>query len=140
MPSSPAQVAGSAGFTPVLAVEGAEHGIRVNALAPIAATRMLLPHLGENTQLSPEAMAMMNAVVSELDPALVAPVAAFLAHEDCPITGEIYTAGGGVHFNGTHSADIDGRLAQLGTDGYGRRAPRPPARSADRRNPASSGG
>jgi hypothetical protein len=28
-------------------------------------------------------------------PELVAPMAAFLAHEDCPVTGEIYTAGFG---------------------------------------------
>jgi hypothetical protein len=28
-------------------------------------------------------------------PELVAPMAVFLAHEDCPVTGEIYTAGAG---------------------------------------------
>jgi hypothetical protein len=28
-------------------------------------------------------------------PDLVAPMAAFLAHEDCPVSGEIYTAGAG---------------------------------------------
>ena len=28
-------------------------------------------------------------------PDLVAPMAAFLAHEDCPVTGEIYAAGAG---------------------------------------------
>ena len=30
-----------------------------------------------------------------LDPALVSPVVVFLAHENCPVTGELYTAGGG---------------------------------------------
>ena len=30
-----------------------------------------------------------------MPPELVAPMVAFLAHEDCPVTGEIYTAGGG---------------------------------------------
>ena len=30
-----------------------------------------------------------------MSPDLVAPMVAFLAHEDCPVTGEIYTAGFG---------------------------------------------
>ncbi|TMR98895.1 hypothetical protein [Nonomuraea basaltis] len=38
---------------------------------------------------------MMNALAGKLDPALASPVVAFLAHEDCPVTGEIYTAGAG---------------------------------------------
>ncbi|MEV6590786.1 SDR family NAD(P)-dependent oxidoreductase [Streptomyces acidicola] len=87
-----------AGFTRVLAVEGAEHGIKVNAIAPIAATRMLTQHLGdtaEGRRRDPAAVAMVDAIVERLDPALVSPVVAFLAHEDCPVTGEIYTAGAG---------------------------------------------
>lgn len=87
--------AGVAGFTRVLAVEGAEHGIKVNAIAPIAATRMLVKHLGEGSRLDPANTAMVNAVLGRLDPELVAPVVAFLAHEDCPVTREIYTAGAG---------------------------------------------
>ena len=31
----------------------------------------------------------------EMSPDLVAPMVAFLAHEDCPVSGEIYTAGAG---------------------------------------------
>ena len=50
-------------------------------LAPIARTRMTEKLLGP---LAPK-----------LDPGLVAPVAAWLVHEDCPVTGEIYSAGGG---------------------------------------------
>jgi hypothetical protein len=37
----------------------------------------------------------MKTLVARLDPALVAPAVAFLAHEDCPATGEIFTAGAG---------------------------------------------
>jgi hypothetical protein len=33
--------------------------------------------------------------LQKLDPALVAPVVAFLTHRDCPVTGEIYTVGAG---------------------------------------------
>jgi len=85
--------AGLIGLTRVLAQEGAEHDIKVNAIAPIAATRMLTHSMTE--PLEPAAQAMMNAVTSKLDPALVSPVVVFLAHEDCPVTGEIYTAGAG---------------------------------------------
>jgi NAD(P)-dependent dehydrogenase (short-subunit alcohol dehydrogenase family) len=90
--------AGVAGLTRVLAMEGADHDIKVNAIAPIAATRMLTDSMTRaegDPELDPAAMAMMNAVVGKLDPALVSPVVAFLAHEDCPVTGEIYTAGAG---------------------------------------------
>ena len=89
---------GLIGFTRVLAIEGAEHNIRVNAIAPVAATRMLAVNMAqaeEERQLDPADLAMMHAVTNKLDPALVSPVVAFLAHEDCPVTGEIYTAGAG---------------------------------------------
>jgi NAD(P)-dependent dehydrogenase (short-subunit alcohol dehydrogenase family) len=91
---------GLIGFTRVLAAEGAEHNIRVNAIAPIAATRMLAVNMAQaeednGRKLDPAALAMMQAVIARLDPALVSPVVTFLAHEDCPVTGEIYTAGAG---------------------------------------------
>jgi len=84
--------AGVAGLTRVLALEGAEHNIKVNAIAPIAATRMLSQSLAD---AGGAGTALMSAVVDRLDPALVSPVVAFLAHEQCPVTGEIYTAGAG---------------------------------------------
>jgi NAD(P)-dependent dehydrogenase (short-subunit alcohol dehydrogenase family) len=89
---------GLVGLTRVLALEGAEHNIKVNAIAPIAATRMLsqsMPGNDDSRQVNHAALAMMRSFVDRLDPALVSPVVAFLAHEDCPVTGEIYTAGGG---------------------------------------------
>jgi NAD(P)-dependent dehydrogenase (short-subunit alcohol dehydrogenase family) len=70
------------GLTRVLASEWAKYGIRVNAVAPMAATRMT------ESLLPPE-------LVAGLDPAAVAPVVAWLAHESCPVTGNIYSAGGG---------------------------------------------
>jgi NAD(P)-dependent dehydrogenase (short-subunit alcohol dehydrogenase family) len=72
---------GLVGLARVLAQEGARYGIKVNVLAPIARTRMTEELLGP---LAPK-----------LDPRLVAPVAAWLVHEDCPVTGEVYSAGGG---------------------------------------------
>jgi NAD(P)-dependent dehydrogenase (short-subunit alcohol dehydrogenase family) len=91
---------GLIGFTRVLAAEGAEDNIKVNAVAPIAYTRMLT-HSIDNAE-QPEdaaAQAVLDDLVSQylqkLDPGLVAPVAAFLTHRDCPVTGEIYTVGAG---------------------------------------------
>jgi NAD(P)-dependent dehydrogenase (short-subunit alcohol dehydrogenase family) len=72
---------GLVGLARVLAQEGARHGIKANVLAPIARTRMTEELLGE---LAPK-----------LDPRLAAPVAAWLVHEDCPVSGEIYSVGGG---------------------------------------------
>ena len=73
---------GLVGFTRVLANEGKKSNIKANAIAPVAMTRMteeLLGGFGE-----------------ELDPALVTPVVVYLAHESCPVSGEVYSAAGGV--------------------------------------------
>ncbi len=91
---------GLIGFTRVLAAEGAAHDIKVNAIAPIAYTRMLA-HSIDGAQQPDDAAAqavlddLVGQYLRKLDPALVAPVAAFLTHRDCPVSGEIYTVGGG---------------------------------------------
>jgi NAD(P)-dependent dehydrogenase (short-subunit alcohol dehydrogenase family) len=72
---------GLVGFTRVLAVEGAKYDIKVNAIAPVAKTRMTEELLGP--------------LADSLDPALVTPVVAYLVHEDCPVTGEVFSVGGG---------------------------------------------
>jgi NAD(P)-dependent dehydrogenase (short-subunit alcohol dehydrogenase family) len=71
------------GLTRSLTTAGAEHGIKVNAIAPAAFTRMA----GQAADDLPEA--------TQMAPGLVAPMVAFLAHEDCPASGEIYAAGAG---------------------------------------------
>jgi NAD(P)-dependent dehydrogenase (short-subunit alcohol dehydrogenase family) len=91
---------GLIGLTRVLAAEAAGHDIKVNAIAPIAYTRMLA-HSVDTTDRpdDPSAQAVLDELVGQylqrLDPALVAPVVAFLAHRDCPVSGEIYTVGAG---------------------------------------------
>ncbi len=92
--------AGLIGLTRVLAAEGAEHGIKVNAVAPIAYTRMLTHSLdGALRPNDVAAQAVLDGLVGQylqkLDPAQVAPVVAFLTHRQCPVSGEIYTAGAG---------------------------------------------
>ena len=72
---------GLVGFTRVLAVEGAKYNIKANAIAPLALTRMT-----EN---------IMGGLGEKLDPALVSPLVTWLAHEDCPATGRLFSVGGG---------------------------------------------
>ncbi|MGO9153638.1 SDR family NAD(P)-dependent oxidoreductase [Mycobacterium sp.] len=95
---------GLIGLTRVLAAEGAGHDIKVNALAPIAYTRMLAHSVDTATgqpavKNDASAQAVLDELVGQylqkLDPALVAPVVAFLAHRDCRVSGEIYTVGAG---------------------------------------------
>jgi NAD(P)-dependent dehydrogenase (short-subunit alcohol dehydrogenase family) len=66
------------GLTRSLAVAATKHGIRVNLIAPAAMTRMA----GDGD-------------APEMAPDLVAPMAAYLAHESCPANGEMYAAGAG---------------------------------------------
>jgi len=66
------------GLSRSLAVAGASHDIKVNLIAPAAVTRMAGG--GGSSDMSPE---------------LVAPMAGYLAHEACPVSGEIYSAGAG---------------------------------------------
>ncbi len=73
---------GVIGMARSLAVAGAPHGIKVNCIAPVAQTRMA----GEPRD---------DAAAEQMAPELVAPMAAYLAHEACPVTGEVYVAGAG---------------------------------------------
>ncbi len=72
---------GLVGFTRVLAVEGAKYNIKANAIAPLALTRMTEDLLG--------------ALGQKLQPEMVSPLVAFLAHEDCPVSGQVFSVGGG---------------------------------------------
>jgi len=72
---------GLVGLTNVLAIEGAKNNIKVNAICPVAKTRMtedLLGPLGD-----------------KLQPESITQVVAWLAHEDCPVSGEIFSVAGG---------------------------------------------
>jgi NAD(P)-dependent dehydrogenase (short-subunit alcohol dehydrogenase family) len=72
---------GLVGLTQVLAIEGARYNIKANAISPIARTRMTEEVLGN--------------LVEFVDPAAVSPVVAWLVHEDCPVSGNVYSVGGG---------------------------------------------
>jgi NAD(P)-dependent dehydrogenase (short-subunit alcohol dehydrogenase family) len=73
---------GVLGMARSLATAGARHGIGVNCVAPAAMTR-LAPG-GDDP-----------AAGDPMSPDLVAPLVAYLCHESCTATGEVYTAGAG---------------------------------------------
>jgi NAD(P)-dependent dehydrogenase (short-subunit alcohol dehydrogenase family) len=83
------------GLTRNLATEGEQYGVRVNALAPRAHTRMSESHseaLASMLSLSDE---VMEQIKGSMPPELCAPAAAFLAHESCPLNGEVLQIGMG---------------------------------------------
>jgi len=77
------------GLTRNLALDGLTVGIKVNAIAPGAGTRMAE---ASADSLPPEVMEYMRTA---LLPELVAPVGAYLAHPSCQATGEVFNAAGG---------------------------------------------
>ncbi|MGW0002699.1 SDR family NAD(P)-dependent oxidoreductase [Nocardia grenadensis] len=78
------------GLTRNIALEGLEAGIKVNAIAPGAGTRMA--EAAADT-LSPEIMEYMRTA---LLPEHVAPVVAYLLHPSCEVTGEVFNVAGGI--------------------------------------------
>ena len=84
-PMSPGYVAakmGVVGLMHSLAVEGREHGVLANAIAPIAYTRMTAAAFGPEME-------------RRTRPELVSALVAYLASEACTVTKEIYEVGAG---------------------------------------------
>lgn len=74
---------GLVGLMNTLALEGQRYDVRVNAVAPMAATRM-------TEDVAPQ------DVLESLPPSFVSPVVAQLLSEECQDTGAIYVVGGGL--------------------------------------------
>ncbi len=70
------------GFASTLELEGQKYNIKTNVIAPVAASR-----LTEDVMPPP--------VLERLKPELVSPVVAYLCSEECQVSGNIFTAGGG---------------------------------------------
>ena len=84
--------AGIAAFTVIIAEELSRYGVRVNAIAPAARTRMTESTPGLSDYVVKPADA---AVFDVWDPANISPLVATLAMEDCASTGQVYFVQGG---------------------------------------------
>jgi NAD(P)-dependent dehydrogenase (short-subunit alcohol dehydrogenase family) len=78
---------GIASLTMIAQAELERYGVRVNAIAPSAATRLLATVIPEPT--APQADGW-----SPLDPANISPFVAYLSTADCPIKGRIFVVRG----------------------------------------------
>ena len=70
--------AGVIGLSNVIALEGAEHGVKSNVIVPAAVTRL--------------ADGLDTSKYPPMEPELVAPAVGWLAHESCTISGEMLVA------------------------------------------------
>jgi NAD(P)-dependent dehydrogenase (short-subunit alcohol dehydrogenase family) len=84
--------AGIAGLTVIAAAELERYGVRVNAIAPMARTRLTEGTPGwEDMIRPPDDPEAFDA----WDPANVSPVVAWLATADCAVTGQVFYVHGG---------------------------------------------
>jgi len=75
---------GLVGMMNTLKLEGAKRNIKVNTVAPLAATRLT------EDVMPPDFLA-------KLKPEFVAPLVLYLCSEQCPVTGRVYNAGMGYY-------------------------------------------
>lgn len=69
---------GMIGLSNIIAIEGAEHGVKSNIILPGAVTRM--------------AEGLDTSQYPAMGPEMVAPVVGYLCHEDCAVTAELYVS------------------------------------------------
>lgn len=113
--------AGIAALTLVAADELERYGVRVNAIAPIARTRLTLATPGMGALFAAE---VPEGEFDAFSPANISPLVAHLAEADCALTGKVFAVQGGaiVELAGWHDVrtvetdgpwTIDGVAAQL---------------------------
>lgn len=73
---------GLVGLTKTIGIEGARNGIKANAIAPIAWTRMTESILPAEFE-------------AKFSPERVSALVAYLVHDSCEVTGEVFSVGGG---------------------------------------------
>jgi NAD(P)-dependent dehydrogenase (short-subunit alcohol dehydrogenase family) len=96
VPKSP-DYAGAKGavfsFTKSLALNAKRHGLRVNAVAPRGNTRMSTAEILARTFDGPVEN-FVGEFFEQMRPEYVSPAVAFLAHDSCPLNGEVIVCGG----------------------------------------------
>jgi NAD(P)-dependent dehydrogenase (short-subunit alcohol dehydrogenase family) len=95
--------AGMIGFAKSITVHRGDRDITANVICPNASTR-----LGEAPGRSIDTGSAPRRVDPAMSPENVAPLVAYLAHEACPVSGEVYVAGSGKF----------ARIFVAGTPGY----------------------
>ena len=75
---------GLVGFMNTLKLEGAKYDIKVNTVAPVAASRLMADIIPPD-------------LLEKMKPEFVAPLVLYLCSEKCPVTGRIYNAGVGFY-------------------------------------------
>ena len=83
-----------AALTLVAAEELERYGVRVNAIAPIARTRLTLATPGMGAMMAAEAEDV-DGGFDAFSPANISPLVAYLASDLCPITGKVFDVQGG---------------------------------------------
>ena len=84
--------AGIAAMTLVAAAELDRYGVRVNAIAPVARTRLTLATPGMGAIFAAE---VPEGAHDGFAPANIAPIVAYLAQQSCPLTGQVFAVQGG---------------------------------------------
>lgn len=84
--------AGIAALTLVAADELDRYGVRVNAIAPIARTRLTLATPGMGALFAAE---VPEGEFDAFAPSNISPLVAYLAAADCKLTGKVYAVQGG---------------------------------------------
>ncbi|MDQ7781946.1 MAG: SDR family NAD(P)-dependent oxidoreductase, partial [Desulfomonilaceae bacterium] len=97
---------GLVGMMNTLKLEGEKYDIKVNAVAPVAATRLTEDILPPDMQ-------------AKLKPEFIAPLVVYLCSEQCPVNGAIYNAGMGYY---SRAAVATGQTVVVGD---GTQAPTP---------------
>jgi NAD(P)-dependent dehydrogenase (short-subunit alcohol dehydrogenase family) len=82
-----------AAITLVAAAELERYGVRVNAIAPIARTRLTLATPGMGAVFA--AGAVTESGHDLFDPSNISPLVAYLASAGCPLTGKVFAVQGG---------------------------------------------